>query len=66
MKRLVVYILLAFTFVSSISAEKVIATATLHITLFVPPSPITADTEPGEYGEYTVEKDADVLYIAAK
>ena len=66
MKRLVVYILLAFTFVSSISAEKVIATATLHITLFVQPSPITADTEPGEYGEYTVEKDADVLYIAAK
>ena len=51
---------------SSIWGGTIIAEATLHITLYVPPAPITYDITPGEYQEYDVERTDSVIYIAAK
>ena len=44
----------------------VISEATLHITLYVPPKPAEEETEPGDYGEYTVSKDEETIYVEAK
>ena len=51
---------------SSIWGGTIIAEATLNITLYVPPAPITYDITPGEYQEYDVERTDSVIYIAAK
>ena len=51
---------------SSIWGGTIIADATLHITLYVPPAPITYDITPGEYQEYDVERTDNVIHIASK
>ena len=51
---------------SSIWGGTIIAEATLHITLYVPPAPITYDIAPGEYQKYDVERTDNVIHIAAK
>ena len=51
---------------SSIWGGTIIAEATLHITLYVPPAPITYDIIPGEYQEYNVERTDNVIHIASK
>ena len=51
---------------SSIWGGTIIAEATLHITLYVPPVPITYDIAPGEYQEYDVERADNVINIYAK
>ena len=65
MKRLLAAILLS-SFASMAFCGKIIGTATLHISLYVPPKPITSDTCPGEYEEYTVEKINKTMFIAVK
>ena len=51
---------------SSIWGGTIIAEATLHIILYVPPAPITYDITPGEYQEYNVELADNVIHIASK
>lgn len=51
---------------SSIWGGTIIAETTLHITLYVPPVPITYDIAPGEYQEYDVERADNVINIYAK
>lgn len=51
---------------SSIWGGTIIAEATLNITLYVPPAPITYDITPGEYQEYDVERTDNVIHIAVK
>ena len=51
---------------SSIWGGRIIAEATLHITLYVPPAPITYDITPGAYQEYDVERTDNVIHIAAR
>ena len=51
---------------SSIWGGSIIAEATLHINLYVPPAPITYDITPGEYQEYNVERTDNVIHISSK
>ena len=66
MKCLLIAVLLFSVSVSMSFCGKLIGTATLHITLYVPPKPITIDTCPGEYEYYSVERIDDTMLIAAK
>ena len=45
-----IFILLMVTIIRPVWCNHVIAEATLHITLYVPPKPIKEETEPGDYG----------------
>ena len=61
-----IFILLMVTIIRPVWCNHVIAEATLHITLYVPPTPIKEETEPGDYGEYSVSKTEDRIYVEAK
>ena len=68
-RRIVIGLLIVLSLtisLSSIWGGTIIAEATLNITLYVPPAPITYDITPGEYQEYDVERTDSVIYIAAK
>ena len=68
LKRFVSMLLLIaafFIFIDPVWCESIIGQATLHITLYVPPKPVTADTVPGTYPEYTVDKTEDTIFITA-
>ena len=54
------------TIIRPVWCNHVIAEATLHTTLYVPPKPIKEETEPGDYGEYSVSKTEDHIYVEAK
>ena len=45
---------------------KVIANVTLHITLTVPPKPVTSYTEEGDYGNYYIQHEENTVFIVAK
>ena len=45
---------------------KEIASARIHLVLLVPSDPITTDTSEGDYGEYQVQRDGNVMYVMAK
>lgn len=47
-------------------SAKVVATATLRMTLTVPEAPVTTETEEGDYGEYAVDKTDGYVYVTAK
>lgn len=68
-RRIVIGLLIVLSLtisLSSIWGGTIIAEATLHITLYVPPVPITYDITPGEYQEYDVERTDNVIHIAAR
>ena len=68
-RRIVIGLLIVLSLtisLSSIWGGTIIAEATLHITLYVPPAPITYDITPGEYQEYDVERTDNVIHIAAR
>ncbi len=43
----------------------VIAQATLHITLYVPPEPVTEETPEGSYGDYEVARTGNTVHVTA-
>lgn len=45
---------------------KVIASVTLHITLTVPPNPVTSYTEEGDYGDYFIQHEENIVFVVAK
>lgn len=65
MRRIALLVICIVIVIGTVSA-KVIATATLRVTLTVPAPPITAETEEGDYGEYAVEKTDSCVYVTAK
>ena len=68
-RRIVIGLLIVLSLtisLSSIWGGTIIAEATLNITLYVPPAPITYDITPGEYQEYDVERTDNVIHIAAR
>ncbi len=50
---------------SPVYCEKVIATATLRVTLRIPEAPITENTAEGEHDGYMLAKTSDTIYITA-
>ena len=67
-KRFVSMLLLIaafFIFIDPVWCGSIIGQATLHITLYVPPKPVTADTVPGTYPEYTVSFVRLTLVVSA-
>ncbi len=67
-KRLIFWLLFIASFaigVYPLWSEKVIASATLTITLRVPERPVTPETEEGLYDGYKVEKTADTVFVTA-
>ena len=68
-RRIVIGLLIVLSLIISLSSiwgGTIIAETTLHITLYVPPVPITYDIAPGEYQEYDVERTDNVIHIAVK
>ena len=68
-RRIVIGLLIVLSLIISLSSiwgGTIIAETTLHITLYVPPVPITYDIAPGEYQEYDVERADNVINIYAK
>ena len=45
--------------------EKVIASATLKVTLRIPPAPITETTPEGAHDGYTLARTSDTIYVTA-
>lgn len=45
---------------------KVIASVTLHITLTVPPNPVTSYTEEGDYGDSCIQHEENTVFVVAK
>ena len=65
-KKLVCCFIIMLMFIVPIWSKHIIAEATLHITLYVPPKQVEEETEPGDYGDYTVDKSDDVIYVEEK
>ena len=68
LRRLVSMLLLIAAFFTCIDPAwcgSIIGQVTLHITLYVSPKPVTAETEPGVYSGYTVAKADEMIFITA-
>ena len=64
-KRFVTGLLMLAICILPLCAGRTIATATLRVTLYVPPEPITEETAPGVYDGYTLGKDDSTVYVTA-
>lgn len=65
--RRIIVMLFILVMLFPVFGKDIIASATLHITLYVPPAPITYETAPGEYSGYEVERvDDHTIYIVAE
>lgn len=65
LRKFIVGILIAILCFSCVDGKE-IASARIHLVLLVPPDPITTETSEGDYGEYQVQRDGNVMYVMAK
>ena len=63
--RYLFFITLLVIGLSPVWSQKVIASATLTITLRVPEPPVTEETAAGEYNGYNVAKTSDTVFVTA-
>lgn len=67
-KKLITALLFIIAFMlctSPACCEKVIATATLKVTLRIPERPITETTPEGVHDGYTLARTSDTIYVTA-
>ena len=64
MRRLFTMIVLSLCLASS-AYSAVIATATLHLKLTVPPPPITSETKSGNYDGYSISRGNGTITVSA-
>ena len=65
MKRILIIVLFLLLVADFLLFPDVIATATLHLTLEVPPRPVTAATVDGDYNVYTVRRTNGRIYVTS-
>ena len=63
--RMLLSIAALTAFASPLMGRDLIASATLTITMTVPPRPVTPDMEDGVYGSYELEKSGNTMHITS-